>query len=143
MLLPTFFFTSDVYAIHVVTLVTAPFSRGDRSNHLLRMYMRSSRKENEQVKDNSLRDRIQGNWKQLSGGVRHEWGKLTHNDVEQVKGDVEVLAGKIQERYSVTEAEARKQIEQWANKFHTNQTKQSKSKTPENYPASSFGVNSA
>ncbi len=125
MLLPTFFFTSDVYAIHVVTLVTAPFSRGDRSNHLLRMYMRSSRKENEQVKDNSLRDRIQGNWKQLSGGVRHEWGKLTHNDVEQVKGDVEVLAGKIQERYSVTEAEARKQIEQWANKFHTHQTKQS------------------
>jgi hypothetical protein len=24
-----------------------------------------------------------------------------------------------QERYGVTEAEARKQIEQWANKFHT------------------------
>jgi len=46
------------------------------------------------VKDNSLRDRIQGNWKQLSGGVRHEWGKLTHNDVELIKGDVEMLAGK-------------------------------------------------
>ena len=41
--------------------------------------------------DNSLRDKIQGNWKQLSGSVRHEWGKLTHNDVEQIKGDVEML----------------------------------------------------
>ena len=43
------------------------------------------------MKDNSLRDRIQGNWKQLSGDVRYEWGKLTHNDVEQIKGDVETL----------------------------------------------------
>ena len=77
------------------------------------------------MKDDSLQNRIQGNWKQMSGSVRHEWGKLSHNDVEQIKGDVEVLAGKIQERYGVTEAEARKQIEQWANKFHTHQTKQS------------------
>ena len=58
--------------------------------------------------DNSLRDRIQGNWKQLSGGVHHEWGKLTHNDVEQIKGDVVMLAGKIEERYGVTKAEARR-----------------------------------
>jgi len=96
------------------------------------MEMRSCRKEKEQVKDNSLRDRIQGNWKQLSGAVHHEWGKLTHNDVEQIKGDVTVLAGKIQERYGVTEAEASKQIEHWANKFHTHQRKQSKSDTQAN-----------
>jgi len=86
------------------------------------MYMRSHRKENEQVKDNSLQDRIQGNWKQLSGAVHQEWGKLTHNDVEQIKGDITVLAGKIEERYGVTKAEAKKQIEQWASKFHAHKT---------------------
>ncbi len=69
------------------------------------------------MKDDSLQNRIQGNWKQMSGSVRHEWGKLTHNDVEQIKGDVEVLSGKIQHHYGVAEAEARKQIEQWAIKF--------------------------
>ena len=79
--------------------------------------------------DTSLRDRLQGNWKQLSGSVRHEWGQRTHNDVEQVKGDVEVLAGKIQEHYGVTKAEARKQIDQWASKFHSHQTEQSSSDT--------------
>ena len=91
------------------------------------------------MKDDSLKNRIQGNWKQLSGSVRHEWGKLTHNDVEQIKGNVEVLAGKIQEHYGVTEAEAKKQIEQWASKFqaqHTDQsaqhTGQSDSKTSTN-----------
>ncbi len=123
MLLPTLFFTLSAYAMHAVTHITSPLEKGgDRSSHQLCMDMRSSRKENEQVKDNSLRDKIQGNWKQLSGVVRHEWGKLTHNDVEQVKGDVTVLAGKIQERYGVTEAEASKQIEQWASKFHAHQT---------------------
>ena len=81
------------------------------------------------MKDNSLRDKIQGNWKQLSGSAHREWGKLTHNDVEQVKGNVEVLAGKIQERYGVTEAEASKQIEQWVSKFHAHQTKQTSSDT--------------
>ena len=74
------------------------------------------------MKDNSLRNRIQGNWKLMSGSVRHEWGKLSHNDVEQIKGNVEVLAGKIQDRYGVAEAEARKQIEQWASKFQAQQT---------------------
>jgi uncharacterized protein YjbJ (UPF0337 family) len=74
--------------------------------------------------DQSLHDRIQGEWKQLSGSVHHEWGKLTHNDVEQVKGNVEVLAGKIQERYGVTAAEASKQIKQWVGKFQTYEAKQ-------------------
>jgi len=82
------------------------------------------------VTDNSLQDRIQGNWKQLQGSVRHQWGKLTHNDVEEIKGDVEVLAGKIQERYSVTKAEAKKQIDRWASEFQAHQTEQSKSDTP-------------
>jgi uncharacterized protein YjbJ (UPF0337 family) len=96
------------------------------------MYMRSRRKENQKVTDNSLRDRIQGNWKQLSGGVHHEWGKLTHNDVEQIKGDVEMLAGKIEERYGVTKAEARRQIEQWAIKFLAHKAEQPKNDTPAN-----------
>jgi len=84
------------------------------------------------VKDNSLQDRIQGNWKQLSGGVRHEWGKLTHNDVEQIKGDVEMLAGKIEERYGVTKAEARRQIAQWVSKVHAHQMDQSDGDTQAN-----------
>ena len=84
------------------------------------------------MKDSSLRERIQGNWKQLSGSVRHEWGKLTHNDVEQVKGDIEVLAGKIEERYGTTKAEARRQIEQWVHKALAYKTEQTHSDSPAN-----------
>jgi len=84
------------------------------------------------VLDSSLHDRIQGNWKQLSGGVRHEWGKLTHNDVEEIKGNVEMLAGKIEERYGVTKAEARRQIERWAIQFLAQKAEQSHSGTEAN-----------
>lgn len=83
------------------------------------------------MKDNPLQDRIQGNWKQLRGAVHHEWGKLTHNDVEQIKGDVEILAGKIQEHYGVTKAEAKKQIEHWVTTLLAQQVEQSHNKTKE------------
>lgn len=79
------------------------------------------------MQDHSLQERIQGNWKRLSGGVRHEWGKLTHNDVEEIKGNVEMLAGKIEERYGVTKAEARRQIERWAIQFLAHKAEQSHS----------------
>ncbi len=78
------------------------------------------------MQDNALRERIQGNWKQLQGSVRHEWGKLTHNDVEEIRGDLERFAGKIEERYGVTKAEARRQIERWVAAFLAHRAEQSK-----------------
>ena len=68
----------------------------------------------------------------MVGGVHHEWGKLTHNDVEQVKGDVEMLAGKIEERYGVTKAEAIKQIEHWVVTLLASKVDSKKSDTSEN-----------
>ena len=87
------------------------------------------------MKDNSLQNRIQGNWKLMSGSVRHEWGKLTQNDVEQIKGDVEVLSGKIQHHYGVAQAEARKQIEQWVSKFQAQQTQAQQSDSSSSTPS--------
>jgi uncharacterized protein YjbJ (UPF0337 family) len=62
-------------------------------------------------------NRIQGNWKQLFGGVRQQWGKLTDDDVAQLTGEREQLAGKIQERYGITQQEANKQVDAWADKL--------------------------
>ncbi len=62
-------------------------------------------------------NRIQGNWKQIVGGVKQEWGKLTDDDVAQADGQLIALAGKIQDRYGITQAEAHKQIDKWADKL--------------------------
>ena len=44
-------------------------------------------------------DRIEGDWKQLTGKVKEKWGKLTDDDLAVINGKREQLEGKIQERY--------------------------------------------
>lgn len=58
-------------------------------------------------------DVLGGKWTQLKGHVRKQWGKLTQDDVDQVQGDAEILAGKIQERYGRAKQEARAEVERW------------------------------
>lgn len=58
-------------------------------------------------------DTIQGNWKQLTGRAKQQWGKLTDDDLQVVAGHRDVLAGKIQERYGIAKDEAEKQLSAW------------------------------
>jgi uncharacterized protein YjbJ (UPF0337 family) len=59
-------------------------------------------------------DRIEGNWKQVKGKVQQQWGKLTNDDLDLVKGRREELAGKLQERYGLAKDAAERQIDDWA-----------------------------
>ena len=58
-------------------------------------------------------DRIEGNWKQLTGKVQQQWGKLTNDDLDLIAGKREQLAGKLQERYGIAKDEAEKQLSAW------------------------------
>jgi uncharacterized protein YjbJ (UPF0337 family) len=58
-------------------------------------------------------DTLKGQWTQLKGSVREQWGKLTHDDVDQIKGQAEQLVGKIQERYGIGRDEAHRQVDSW------------------------------
>lgn len=58
-------------------------------------------------------DRIEGSWKQFTGSAREQWGKLTNDDIDQVEGKREKLAGRIQERYGIAKDEAERQIDDW------------------------------
>ncbi len=58
-------------------------------------------------------DKIAGNWKQIRGEVRTQWGKLTDDDLEQARGERDKLVGRIQERYGVAKDEASRQIDEW------------------------------
>ena len=59
------------------------------------------------------KDIFEGKWTQLKGSAREQWGKLTDNDVEEVKGNYEQFVGKVQERYGVAREEAEKQVDEW------------------------------
>lgn len=58
-------------------------------------------------------DRIEGNWKQLTGRVQTRWGKLTNDDLDVIAGRRDELGGKIQERYGIAKDEAEKQLASW------------------------------
>ena len=61
-------------------------------------------------------DRVEGNWKQFAGKVKEEWGDLTDDEITEARGDREQLEGKIQERYGIEKAEARRQTDEWLNR---------------------------
>jgi len=60
------------------------------------------------------RDTLKGQWTQLKGQVREQWGKLTDDDLDQVQGQSEQLVGRIQERYGIARDEAQREVEAWA-----------------------------
>jgi len=56
-------------------------------------------------------DTIKGQWKQVKGSIKNKWGKLTDDEILQVEGDKDKLAGKIQEKYGIGKQEAMKEID--------------------------------
>ncbi|WP_373001841.1 CsbD family protein [Marinobacter sp.] len=56
------------------------------------------------------KDTIEGNWKELKGRVKEQWGKLTDDRLDEIAGKREQLAGEIQQAYGVTREEAERQL---------------------------------
>jgi len=64
------------------------------------------------------RDYLEGNWNQLKGRVRRQWGKLTDDEIDIIRGDQEVLIGKIQEHYGRSREEAEREVRDWLEGDH-------------------------
>ncbi|HEY6514904.1 MAG TPA: CsbD family protein [Steroidobacteraceae bacterium] len=65
-------------------------------------------------------DRTAGQWKQIKGSIKEQWGKLTDDEITQLEGNSEKLAGKLQERYGLAREEAERQAKdfQTRNNWH-------------------------
>ena len=58
-------------------------------------------------------DRGEGNWKQVTGKVKLQWGKLTDDALTQINGQRDELVGKIQEAYGISRDEADREVKEW------------------------------
>ncbi len=65
------------------------------------------------------KDEISGNWKQLKGKAKEQWGKLTDDDMTVIEGKRDQLVGKIQERYGYAKDQAEKEVSDWERKNNT------------------------
>jgi uncharacterized protein YjbJ (UPF0337 family) len=62
-------------------------------------------------------DEIQGDWKQVSGKIKTQWGKLTDDDMTQIGGKKDELVGKLQKHYGHSKEEAEKHLDDFIAKF--------------------------
>jgi len=58
-------------------------------------------------------DRVKGNWKQFTGKVKEQWGKLTDDDLDVIDGKREQFLGKLQERQGIARDAAEQQLKDW------------------------------
>jgi len=57
------------------------------------------------------KDVLEGQWKQIRGKVREQWGELTDDELDQIAGKRDQLIGKVQEKYGYTRDEAEEEVD--------------------------------
>ena len=62
-------------------------------------------------------DILKGKWKELKGNVRQQWGKLTNDDIDRMKGSQEELSGLLQQRYGYERDQADREIKNWLARY--------------------------
>ena len=53
---------------------------------------------------------LAGQWDQLKGQVQRQWGKLTNDDLDVIRGDRNILKGKLKEYYGYDDDEVERQV---------------------------------
>lgn len=63
------------------------------------------------------KDILEGNWEELKGKIKQQWGKLTDDDLTQLKGNQQELSGKLQKHYGYTKEESEDVIKRFKDKL--------------------------
>jgi uncharacterized protein YjbJ (UPF0337 family) len=58
-------------------------------------------------------DILEGQWMQLRGRIREIWGELTDDELDQIAGKRDLLAGKLQERYGWSQTQTDEEIDRF------------------------------
>lgn len=61
-------------------------------------------------------DQIAGEWKNMKGKIREQWGELTDDDMDRIGGKKDQLVGTIQSKYGLAKEEAERQVDEFARK---------------------------
>ena len=62
-------------------------------------------------------DRIEGNWRELKGKAKEQWGKLTDDDVDRIAGQRDQMVGRVQKAYGISRDEADRQVRDWESRL--------------------------
>jgi uncharacterized protein YjbJ (UPF0337 family) len=74
--------------------------------------------ENQEKQDKYLHqvyneDQFKGNWEQMKGALKEQWGDFTDDDLMVIQGKSQQFEGKLQERYGDRKEEVREWVDKW------------------------------
>ncbi|MBA2656518.1 MAG: CsbD family protein [Tatlockia sp.] len=56
------------------------------------------------------KDIFEGNWEEIKGKMKQQWGKLTDDDFKEIEGTQQEVFGKLQKHYGYSKEEAEKAV---------------------------------
>jgi uncharacterized protein YjbJ (UPF0337 family) len=56
-------------------------------------------------------------WNQVRNDVKHRWDKLTEEDVERVKGDIDELVSLVEQKYGYTRKAAESEVKRFLKQY--------------------------
>jgi uncharacterized protein YjbJ (UPF0337 family) len=62
-------------------------------------------------------EQIHGKWNEIKGGIKTLWGRLTDDELEQVKGNITEVSGFIEEKYGETKEEIKMKLDRMLDSF--------------------------
>ncbi len=58
------------------------------------------------------KDVLKGNWSQIKGKLKENFGRLTDDDLTRSEGSLDVLVGRLQEQYGWTKDEVKSKLKE-------------------------------
>ncbi len=62
-------------------------------------------------------DIIKGKWTEIKGEIQSAWGKLTHDELDQTKGNMTSIAGLIRQHYGEAKDDVSGKLDQIVQRF--------------------------
>ena len=66
---------------------------------------------------------LKGNWQNMKGKLREQWGKLTDQDMEVIAGKRDQLVGKLREYYGHAQGESERLVKEFEDSSRGNDVK--------------------
>ena len=63
------------------------------------------------------KDVLEGQWRQVKGKAKQQWGKLTDDELDRISGKYDELVGLVQKTYGYTVEKARQEVDDFARKI--------------------------
>lgn len=66
-------------------------------------------------------DILKGKWKEIKGGIKEKWGKLTDDEITRVEGSEEKFIGMLQTKYGYSKDEAQREYNSFMDRYRSDE----------------------